>query len=146
MAASDRSAVESDVDRRAASRPHWRETYVGTVVGDRVLDGYIDLDHRDDQGLVIVDYKPDTVPAAALDRRVTYYQPQVAAYGTALTAATGQPVACAVLLCLFPTGAVAKILNDIDDAITHLGDQVLTSTKPGSLGNGLCPPRRSCSH
>jgi ATP-dependent exoDNAse (exonuclease V) beta subunit len=102
VAASDRSAVESDVDRRAASRPHWRETYVGTVVGDRVLDGYIDLDHRDDQGLVIVDYKPDTVPAAALDRRVTYYQPLVAAYVIALTAATGQPVACAVLPCLSP--------------------------------------------
>ena len=35
------------------------------TVGDRVLEGYIDLLYRDDDGLVIVDYKTDAVP----DRR-----------------------------------------------------------------------------
>lgn len=68
------SAMGSDVVQRAAARPHWRETYVGSVVGDRVLEGYIDLAYRhDDGGLVVVDYRTDTVPAAALDRRVAFH-------------------------------------------------------------------------
>jgi ATP-dependent exoDNAse (exonuclease V) beta subunit len=115
-----RSALSSDVVRRAASRPHWRETYVGTVVGDRVLEGFIDLVYEDDDGLVIVDYKTDTVPLAALDRRVAYYRPQVAAYVAGLAAATGRPVARAVLLFLSPGGAVERVVDDLDHAAVQL--------------------------
>jgi ATP-dependent helicase/nuclease subunit A len=61
--------------QHAASRPHWRETYVGTVIGDRVLEGFIDLIYRDD-GLVIIDHKTDTVPAVALGQRVAFYRPR----------------------------------------------------------------------
>jgi RecB family exonuclease len=125
VAALARSALSSDVVRRAASRPHWRETYVGTVVGDRVLEGFIDLVYEDDDGLVIVDYKTDTVPLAALDRRVAYYRPQVAAYVAGLAAATGRPVARAVLLFLSPSGAAERTVDDINDAITQLREQVL---------------------
>ncbi|HEX6338260.1 MAG TPA: UvrD-helicase domain-containing protein [Jiangellaceae bacterium] len=121
-----RSALESDVVRRAAPRPHWRETYVGTVIGDRVLEGFIDLVYEDDDGLVIVDYKTDTVPAAALDRRVAYYRPQVAAYVAGLAAATGRPVARAELLFLSPAGAVERTVDDIDDAIEQLREQVVS--------------------
>jgi ATP-dependent exoDNAse (exonuclease V) beta subunit len=120
-----RSALSSDVVQRAASRPHWRETYVGTVVGDRVLEGFIDLVYEDDDGLVIVDYKTDTVPAAALDRRMAYYRPQVAAYVSGLAAATCRPVARAVLLFLSPIGAIERTVEDIDDAITQLREQIL---------------------
>ena len=52
-----RSALASDVVQRAAARPHWRETYVGTVIDDVLVEGYIDLLYRDDDGLVIVDFK-----------------------------------------------------------------------------------------
>jgi ATP-dependent helicase/nuclease subunit A len=94
-----RAALSSETVRRAASRPHWRETYVGTVVGDRVLEGFIDLVYRDNDGLIIVDYKTDTVPTTALDARVAFYRPQLAAYAAALEAATGEPVArCAPAL------------------------------------------------
>jgi hypothetical protein len=124
VAALARSALASDVVRRAASRPHWRETYVGTVVGDRVLEGFIDLVYQDDDGLVIVDYKTDTVPAAALDRRVAFYRPQVAAYAAGLAAATGRPVASAALLFLSPAGAVEKMVDDVDDAVTQLRSEI----------------------
>ena len=77
-AASDRLGEPGDPVRRAAYRQHWRETYVGTVVGDRVLEGFIDLVYENDDGLVIVGHKTDTVPAIALDRRVTFYRPQIA--------------------------------------------------------------------
>ena len=55
-----RSALDSDIVRRAALRPHWREVYVGIPYGDGVLEGYIDLLYEDDGGLVIVDYKTDS--------------------------------------------------------------------------------------
>lgn len=101
-----RSALASDVVTRAAAREHWRETYVGTVRADgTILEGYIDLVFRDDDGtLVVVDYKTDAIPAGALDSRVTYYRPQMEAYVEALSAATGTQVS-ATLLFLNPAGA-----------------------------------------
>jgi ATP-dependent exoDNAse (exonuclease V) beta subunit len=86
-----RSALESDVVQRAASRQYWREMYVGMVQEDgTVLEGYVDLVYRDDDGsLVIVDYKTDAIPAEALSPRAVYYAPQQHAYASMLTAATG---------------------------------------------------------
>ena len=86
-----RSALESDVVRRAAARDHWREMYVGTVQDDgTVLEGYVDLVYREDDGsLVVVDYKTDAIPAGAVPARVHYYTPQLRSYTTTLTAATG---------------------------------------------------------
>jgi ATP-dependent exoDNAse (exonuclease V) beta subunit len=40
-----RSALESDVVRRAGQCRHFREVYVGVPDGDRVLEGFIDLLH-----------------------------------------------------------------------------------------------------
>src|SRR5439155_5832129 len=56
VAALARSALGSDLVRRAATRPHWREVYVGCPMGDGVLEGFVDLLYRDDDGLVVVDY------------------------------------------------------------------------------------------
>jgi ATP-dependent exoDNAse (exonuclease V) beta subunit len=103
------SALDSDVVRRAAAREHWRESYVGTVRADgTVLEGFVDLIYRDDDGaLVVVDYKTDAVPTAALDARVAYYAPQLAAYVEALDAAT-RGHARAVALFLSPDRALAR--------------------------------------
>jgi ATP-dependent exoDNAse (exonuclease V) beta subunit len=107
VAALARSALSSDVVKRAATREHWRESYVGSVQPDgTVLEGFVDLIYREDDGrLVIVDYKTDAVPAAALDSRVAYYAPQLQAYASTLPNA-GSPV----LLFLNPTGAVERPL------------------------------------
>jgi len=108
-----RSALGSDVVKRAAAREHWRESYVGmvkdnaTVLGDgtvvegTVLEGFVDLVYREDDGsLVIVDYKTDDAPDAALPARVAYYAPQLKAYQTILQSATGGPTAAPVLVFL----------------------------------------------
>jgi ATP-dependent exoDNAse (exonuclease V) beta subunit len=118
-----RAALGSPTVQHAASRPHWRETYVGTVIGDRVLEGFIDLIYRDN-GLVIVDYKTDTVPAAALDQRATFYRPQLAAYATALHAATRELVTRCILLFLSPAGAVERTVEGIEEAATLVQDAV----------------------
>jgi ATP-dependent exoDNAse (exonuclease V) beta subunit len=115
-----RAALQSNTVQRAASCPHWRETYVGTVIGDRVLEGFVDLMYRDDDGLVIVDYKTDTVPTSALNQRVAFYRPQMAAYAAAAQAATGEKVARCVLLFLSPHGAVERQVEDLEPAVRQV--------------------------
>ncbi len=65
VAALARSALASGLVRRAADRPHWRKVYVGCPFGDGVLEGFVDLMYRDDDGLVVVDYKTDSWRADA---------------------------------------------------------------------------------
>ena len=102
------SALDSDVVKRAAAREHWRETYVGTVQGDgTVLEGFVDLIYREDDGsLVVVDYKTDAIPAAALASRAQFYAPQMGAYLHALQDSV-LGAGHAKLLFLHPNGNVA---------------------------------------
>ncbi|GAA1555459.1 hypothetical protein GCM10009804_10430 [Kribbella hippodromi] len=102
-----RSALASEVVRRAAAREHWRESYVGTVQPDgTVLEGFVDLIYREDDGrLTIVDYKTDAIPAAALASRVAHYAPQLQAYA-AILPNTAPPV----LLFLTPDTATEHTL------------------------------------
>ena len=94
-----RSALASQVVKRAAARPHWREPYVGAVQADgTVLEGFVDLLYREDDGsLVVVDYKTDQSPADALPARRAHYGPQMAAYQVVLNAATGSEVKAELL-------------------------------------------------
>jgi ATP-dependent helicase/nuclease subunit A len=119
------SALAAPLLRRAAARPHWRESYVATVLGDTVLEGIVDLLYRDDDGLVIVDYKTDAVPMSALSARVDFYRPQLAAYAAALETAVGEPVARCVLLFLAPAGAEAWEVPELQPAMTAIRAQVL---------------------
>ena len=118
-----RAALDSPAVRHAASRPHWRETYVGTVAGDRVLEGFIDLLYRDN-GLVIIDYKTDAVPATTLNQRVAFYRPQMAAYAAALQAATNEPVTRCILIFLSPYGATERAIHGIEEASTLVLDAI----------------------
>ena len=69
------------------------------------LEGYVDLVYRDDDGLVVVDYKTDAVgDAADLARRMAHYRIQGAAYALAVGDATGEPVVACVFVFLDPAG------------------------------------------
>jgi ATP-dependent exoDNAse (exonuclease V) beta subunit len=107
-----RAALAAPLVQRAAERSHWREVYVGTRFDDdRVLEGYIDLLYRDDDGLVVVDYKTGEAGSAdALDARMALYTPQGEAYVRAVADATGEPVARCVFLFLTPTTAIERDL------------------------------------
>ena len=96
-----RSALQSPIIGEAAGRPHYREMYVGVPYGDGVLEGYIDLLYRDDDGLVIVDYKTDSWRTGAeLDAKVDRYRVQMDAYRHAVAEITGEPQVRAALLFL----------------------------------------------
>jgi ATP-dependent exoDNAse (exonuclease V) beta subunit len=105
-----RAALDSTLVRRVASRAFWREVYVGVPWGDDgVLEGYVDLLYRDDDGLVVVDYKTDAWGSEAdLDAKVERYSVQLQAYASALTTAVGEPIVRAVLLFLGEARAVER--------------------------------------
>ena len=104
-----RSALGSDIVERAAERPHWREVYVGVPFGDGVLEGYIDLLYRDDDGLVVVDYKTDAWRTGHdLDAKVDRYAVQMQAYAHAVGEAIGEAVVRSVLLFLDSKDAVTR--------------------------------------
>ncbi len=97
------SALDSDVVKTAATRPHWRETYVGTVSTEgehagAVLEGFVDLIYRDDDGtLVIVDYKTDSIPNEAVSARAAFYAPQTRLYASTVATATMHAARAAIL-------------------------------------------------
>ncbi len=101
-----RAALASPVVQRAAACPRWREMYVAVPFDGITLEGYVDLVFRDDDGLVVVDYKTDAVDAETRVGRVAHYRIQAAAYALAIAAATGERVARAVLCFLDPAGGV----------------------------------------
>jgi ATP-dependent helicase/nuclease subunit A len=108
-----RSALGSEVVKRAATREHWRESYVGMVQQDgTVLEGFVDLIYREDDGsLVIVDYKTDDAPDAALPSRVGYYAPQLNAYRSIVEAAIEGPTSSPVLVFARETSARSVEVN-----------------------------------
>lgn len=93
-----RSGWQAPSVRRAADREHHKETYVGTTVGGQLVEGYIDLLYRDDDGsLVVIDYKTDADPAP---QTVQAYRTQLAVYARALADATGDRIArCVLVFC-----------------------------------------------
>jgi len=107
-----RAALAAPSVREALGCPRWRETYVAAPVGDRTLEGYIDLLYRTEDGLVVVDYKTAS-STADLDRRMATYRAQGGAYALAVELATGEPVARVVFVFLTPTGAVELDLDDV---------------------------------
>jgi ATP-dependent helicase/nuclease subunit A len=114
-------ALASPAVQAAAGAPHWREVYACTPVGDRLLEGYVDLLYRGADGLVVVDHKTaHTADPAELDRRVQGYRLQGAAYALAVAQATGEPVVRVVFVFLTPAGAVERDLEDLAGAVTDV--------------------------
>ena len=116
-----RAALSSEVLAESLTRPRWRETYVATPVGERMLEGYIDLLFRTAEGLVVVDYKTAS-SSADLEARMDAYRSQGAAYALAVAGATGEHVARVVFLFLTADGAVELDLDGLETATAELED------------------------
>jgi hypothetical protein len=117
-----RAALGCPTVRRAAERPHWRETYVAVPFDGITLEGYVDLVFRDDDGLVVVDYKTDSVDAQTRADRIRHYRIQAAAYALAVAEATGESVVRGVLCFLDPAGATEVVFAgpDLDAAAAEV--------------------------
>jgi ATP-dependent helicase/nuclease subunit A len=118
-----RAALGSSLVQRAVALRHWRELYVGAPVGDRVLEGFVDLLFEDEEGLSVVDYKTDRMPeSSALEAAVARYRLQGAAYAVALEASLSRPVHSCNFLFLGSGGAVARPIEDLEAAKAEVRD------------------------
>ena len=114
--------------REALAAEHHRELFVAAPIGDRVLEGYVDLLVRTTAGYVIVDYKTDAWRAGT-DRaeRIARYRHQLAAYAVALERVIGEPIVGGVLVHCRASGEAEQIeLDGWTDAIEELRHAVLS--------------------
>jgi ATP-dependent exoDNAse (exonuclease V) beta subunit len=113
-----RAALDAPVIRDAVAGGRcWRELYVGVPVGDRVLEGFVDLLVDGPAGLVVVDYKTDAVPGdRELEAAVERYRLQAAAYAVAVEHALGRPVERCTFLFVRAGEAVSRDVADLDAA------------------------------
>jgi ATP-dependent helicase/nuclease subunit A len=116
-----RAALGSELVVEAAGLPHWREVYACVPVGDRLLEGYVDLLYRRADGLVVVDYKTSaTSDPEELARRVEGYRLQGASYALSVARATGDPVVRVAFLFLTPEGAVVIDLDRVAESVADV--------------------------
>ena len=98
-----RVAVESEIVKRAvASGRLWREVPFGVPVGDGALEGFVDLLFEEHDGLVIVDYKTDSVEPEEVADAANRYSLQAGSYALLAQRATRKPVKEIVFLFLQP--------------------------------------------
>lgn len=99
-----RRALSSSLMKRALSSGRWwREMPVAGLVGDGIVEGFIDLLFEEEDGFVIVDYKTDELRSAdEIDRAMARYRLQGGAYALALSRATEANVKEIVFLFLQP--------------------------------------------
>jgi ATP-dependent helicase/nuclease subunit A len=119
-----RVALDSDLVRQAvASGRYWREVYVGVPVGERVVEGFIDLLFETPEGLVIVDYKTDRIGDDTEATGVAeHYRWQGASYALAAQRALGRRVASCTFLVLGRTAALVAPLENLELAVAEVAD------------------------
>ena len=111
------AALRSDAVGLAGQHPHAKELYVAAPIEGRTIEGYVDLLIESDDGLVVVDYKTDSVRTAEdVDAKLGAYELQAASYAVALEAVTGQAVVeCRFVFCT-RTGAIERTVQDLEQA------------------------------
>ena len=121
-----RVALESNTVKRAvASGRRWREVPVGALVGETVLEGFIDLLFEEEGALVVVDYKTDSLETEEeTAARSAHYRIQTGAYVLALQEATGRSVKEVILLFLQPAQEV--VLTDVPALVLEAKQALLT--------------------
>ncbi|MFM8305173.1 MAG: UvrD-helicase domain-containing protein [Actinomycetota bacterium] len=128
------SALRAPVVRDAVThqRPYWREVPVAATVDGVLIEGFVDLLVETPDGLVIVDYKTDRVPAAVdLDAALERYTVQGGAYALALETALGRPVARCVFVFARRTEPLERAVTDLRGAVARARAALGASTAIG---------------
>ncbi len=110
------SVLSSPIVRTTATGgwDRWRELPIAAEVDGVLLEGFVDLLLRSPDGLVVVDYKTDTLDSdEAVDAAVRRHAIQGAAYALALEAALGEPVARCVFVFARLPRAVEREIPDL---------------------------------
>lgn len=127
--ASVRSALQAPIVESCETARHWKELFVAAPVGEVTVEGYIDLLVETPDGLVVVDYKTDSVQnEAEVDQKLERYSLQGAAYAAAVEAATGLIVVDVQFVFARPDGPIVRSVDDL----RVRRQQVLAATNPSS--------------
>ncbi len=135
VAALVRSALASDAVALARHYPSHREIYVAAPLGDGTADvtieGYIDLLVEGPDGLIIIDYKTDSVSSdAEVAAKAAGYELQGAAYAVALEISTGRHVSdCRFVFCN-AAGAKEHEVADLDAAKARVRAAAVQEASP----------------
>ena len=125
--ASVRSALQAPIVSSCSAARHWKELFVAAPVGGVTIEGYVDLLVETADGLVVVDYKTDSVRnVAEVDAKLERYSLQGAAYAAAVEAATGLTVVDVQFVFARPDGPVVR---SVDDLVVRR-QQVISATQP----------------
>ena len=121
-----RRALDSPLVKRALeSGRWWRETPVAGPVGDGIVEGFIDLLFKEEDGFVIVDYKTDALGSdEEVERAMARYRLQGGGYALALSRATGATVKEVSFLFLEPSRE--ETVEDLSSAMKDAEDAALT--------------------
>ena len=87
---------------KQGSAKYYREVFVSAPLGDRVVEGFIDLLIDGPNGITIVDYKTDSLTPKQVQELGPEYEVQLGLYAWAVGETTGKPVRKATLLFLRP--------------------------------------------
>ena len=118
------SVLTSTTVREAAGTEHWKELFVAAQVDNTVVEGYIDLLYRTDDGLVVVDYKTDDIhDDDVFQDKIDRYKLQVAAYSLAVEQAVGEEVIRCVLV-FARQGQEAREVAIADDDLASAQQEV----------------------
>ncbi len=125
--ASVRSALRAPIVESCTTARHWKELFVAAPVGEVTVEGYVDLLVETPDGLVIVDYKTDSVTnEAEVDAKLDRYSLQGAAYAAAVEVATGYVVVDVQFVFARPEGPIVRSVDDLAVRRQH----VLAATNP----------------
>jgi ATP-dependent helicase/nuclease subunit A len=127
VAALARSALRApSVQAAHTAARRWRELYVAAPLGDRAIEGYLDLLYETPAGLVLVDYKTDAVRSAAeANAKTERYAPQTAAYAVAVEVSTGLSVVDARLVFCTSGEPIERAVPDLDAAKQRVRELLL---------------------
>ena len=110
-----RSALASRAVQLAVDTTHYKELFVAAPVGDRVIEGYVDLLIDTPEGLVVVDYKTDSARSEAeIDAKLASYELQGASYAVALETVTNRRVIDCLFVFCNTKGAIERSVADLD--------------------------------
>ncbi len=119
-----RQALTAPVAKAAAASQNWREIWVAAPLGDRLVEGYVDLMYRTPEGLVVVDWKTDQADDPAdLEAKAERYRLQGASYAVAVEAATGETVNEMVFVFLAHDGAHEVRLGGLREAMDEVTER-----------------------
>ncbi len=120
-----KAALASPAVALAAEHRHHKELFVAAPLNDRMIEGYVDLLVEGPDGLVVIDYKTDSVRSEEdVDAKLDAYELQAAAYAVALEQATGERVAECRFVFLRTAGAIERSVRDLPDAMARVRSTV----------------------